>query len=342
MLFGQRAIAQMASSSFFSEMKSINPAVINGRNYGQYSGRYSADSIKKRQEIVDNGVEVGLAQIDITSMSIFRGGKGGGAFTTEFNFIDSTGKRTETDKAVGIEDTVIKNSAEFTHAEFGLGFFRLLGLSLARQSYKYRSEFEFTTNNINFKEDIKEKITSSIVKIGGIIPLNNLKFSSYIEYGSITRDVNEFKLSSGKNVYSKKETDKAVGIGVAYVTNATHFEVGFEKKLSDKATRATVTGEIRFWKIALGYTGMSYMKGFKDNDQLVYNEIVYPEDSNLTRLEHIFNFSYGASGGFSIGGSGSISKYTTKEKSPFVSELLPPGDVDVETLSYSIKVGYVF
>lgn len=336
------AIAQMASSSFFSEMKSINPAVINTRSYGQYSAQYSADSIEKYQVIDEYYKEIGTADIDIKSTSVFRGGKGGGLLTTELNYLNSKGDRTEKDSSPTTTDTIISNSAKFSHYELGIGILNKLGLSIAKQDYSYRSSFEFTLDSNNFKEDTSEKIDTTIIKIGSVIPMGNFRISGYYARASITKDVKEFDALTGYDVYTKKESDQIIGGGLGYVTSASHYELSYERALSGSSSRLSLTAEIRFWKLALGYTGVAYMKGFQDNDKLVYNEIVYPDDSGATRLEHIFNFAYGASGGFSVGGSASFSKYTTKEKSPFVSDTLPAIDVDIKSMSYALKVGYVY
>lgn len=333
----------MASHSFFSEMKSINPAVISGRPYGQYSAMYGKDKIDKKQIIDEIGNEVGTTEIDINSKSFFRGGKGGGFLTTEFSFISNDGTRTEIDSAPTLDDTIIKNEVEFTHLELGAGISKLFGISVAKQSYKFNSKFSFTLGSNTFKEDIKNDISTMIYKVGGVLPLGNYRISSYFESASLKNEIDEYILATGQDYRTETANNKGLGLALGYVTNQIHLELGYEKKFSSGSpTRISMTGEILFWKIALGYTGRTYKNGFEDNDKLVYNQIALPEDSKTSRTEHIFNFAYGASGGFSFGASGSISKYTSQEKSPFLSDSSAALDVDIETLSYTLKVGYVY
>lgn len=335
--------AQMASHSFFSEMKSINPAVINGRPYGQYSAIYGKDTIDKRQVIDEVNDEIGTTEIEITSKSFFRGGKGGGLLTSEFSYLSNDGVRLERDTSPDTDDVTIENKVNFSHGELSLGITNYFGVSIAKQNYEFKSKFAFTFDSIDFEEDKKIKIATTVFKIGGVIPIGNYRFSSYYEQATLKTKTDEYLLASGLDSSSETSTNKALGVAFGYSGTKLHVELGYEKKLSSGSpTRMSLTGEILFWKIALGYTGRIYQDGFEDNNMLVYNQIVYPEDSDKKRIEHIFNFAYGASGGFSVGGSASISKFKADEKSPFLSDDSPEIEADIKMFAYTIKVGFVY
>ncbi len=337
------AFSQMASSSFFSEMKSINPAVINGRPYGQYSAFYGKETVKKDQVISEVGNENSTTKIDIDTLSFFRGGKGGGFLTTEFTFLKNNGTRVITVTAPSIDDTTISNAIKFSHLELGIGIGRFVGISIGRQSYDFESKFTFSLSGTDFSEDKKKEITSTLLKVGGVLPFGDLRFSTYYESVSQDIDTKEFLVLSGYEEKTSTDSNAALGLALGYVTKAIHLELGYEKGMSGASgTRISGTAEITFWKIALGYTGRSYKDGFQDNDKLVYNQLIYLEASDKARLEHIFNFSYGASGGFSIGGSASLSEVETEEKNPLTSDALGKLPTKVKSMSYSLKVGYVF
>ena len=337
--------AQMASSSFFSEMKSINPAVIGGREFGQYSAVGGKDKIEKEQIVDEINGEVSTTEIDIDTLTFFRGGKSGGFLTTELSLIKNSGTRVITVDSPTTDPTTISNDISFSHMELGVGLGKFFGLSLARQSYEFSSKFSFTFGGNTFSEDIKEDITSNIIKAGAVLPLSNFKFAGYFERASLTIDKEEFKVITGYDKSSTTEATNGVGLGIGYENKALHLELGYEKSLSSGSpTRISGTGEIRFWKIALGYTGRLYQNGFKDNDKLVFNELALsPDDeSEDSRVEHIFNFAYGASGGFSVGGSASFSEVETKETNPLTSAMLGKLDTTIKSTSVMVKVGYVY
>lgn len=333
----------MASSSFFSEMKSINPAVINGRAYGQYSAFYGKDSIKKNQVVDEFYDEKSTTDIEVDSLSFFRGGKGGGLFTSEASYIKNDGTRLIMLTSPTTDDTSISNGVKFSHMEIGFGIGRFFGFGVAKQNYEFESKFEFTFSGNDFSEDKKKVIDTTILKVGGVLPFGNMRFSSYYESASLDIETKEYLIMSGYEEKTSKDSTAIFGVAFGYVSKTLHWEFGYEKGMSGApGSRLSATAELNFWKLALGYTGRSYKDGFQDNDKLVYNQLVYLEAPTTARLEHIFNFSYGASGGFSVGGSASFSNTETKETNPLTSEKLGKLPTKTKTMAYSLKVGYVY
>lgn len=344
----------MASSSLFSEMKSLNPAIINGRPYGQASILVGKDSIKKYQLLYESVNASGVTEkeesninIDIDSKSFFYGGKGGGFFTSEFLVIKNGGTRKAVDTAPSLPDTVISNDVTFSHLEASFGITNYFGLSYAKQTYNFASKFSFTTNSINFTEDKKTDLSVNILKAGVAIPYDIFRFATYLESASSNVKIKQFIISDGYSESTNTKKSKTLGTGFGILTNSIHLELGYEKILSSDSVagspvRISGTAEIKFWKLALGYTALSYQNGFQDNNKVVYNELVFPKAPIINRIENIINFSYGVSGGFSVGGSAIISKATTKEYSPFVNESWGKLDTETKTKVFTLKVGYVW
>jgi hypothetical protein len=348
------AFAQMASSSLFSEMKSLNPAVINGRPYGQTSLFLGKDSIKKYQLIYETVNASGVTQkeesnisIDVDSKSFFYGGKGGGLFTTEFLVIKNGGTRKAVDTFPGLPDTVISNNVTFSHLEASVGISNYFGLSFAKQAYNFASKFSFTTNSIDFTEDKKTDISATIIKAGVAFPYSIYRFATYLESASSKVNIDQYTILDGISKTSTTKKSKTLGAGLGLLTDSLHLEMGYEKILSSDSVkgspvRISGTAELKFWKFAFGYTALSYQNGFQDNNKVVYNELVFPNAPVINRLDNIINFSYGSSGGFALGGTVSISKVTSKEYSPFVNEKWGKLDTETNTKVFTAKVGYAW
>ena len=119
--------------------------------------------------------------------------------------------------------------------------------------------------------------------------LKFLKIAAFYEQASLPEDVDEFVLMTGINRYSVSRKASMVGAGVGFESKKFHMEAGYEMILSSddlngSSTRLSGTIEYQVWKIALGYTGRIYQDGFQSNESLVYNEMVYPEQVNESRL----------------------------------------------------------
>jgi hypothetical protein len=99
--------------------------------------------------------------------------------------------------------------------------------------------------------------------------------------------------------------------------------------------------EAKLGFLTLGYKGMAFKGNFIDFDKIVPLQLVYSNPDSKIRLEHIINFSFGGSTGWSFGGSGSYSKADKKEKSSTFgsSELYP---TKVTELSASLKASFVY
>lgn len=339
--------AQVASSSFFGSMKSINPAVINYRPHGYLSLKGGKEKVEKYQSI-DTSVNLeGRTDIAVDTYSAFYGGKGGGLLTSELSFFSSSGDRTMKVTETGATPVSISNDISFSQAKAALGFFRYLGFSFVKQSYEFHEKFEFTFDGNDFFEDEKVDISETIISFGAAFPLGSFSFGTFYEKSSQTKDTKEFVIPDGWSEKSEKLSAGLVGFGAGYASKAMHIEISYEKKLSsdqgDKgANRLSGTVELKWNKITVGYTGQLYRDGFKDSNSLVFNQLVYPDSGGDDRLVNTFNLSFSPPKGLSIGGSISKTKSTEQEVNPLVSSTYGKVNTEVETLAYSINLGYSF
>lgn len=350
LFFTAQVHAQMVSASFFPDMKSINPATLNQRSHGQVSFLKGKDSIDKLQVGDSAYNEKTTWEIEVDTNSFFYGGKAGKGkswFNPEIQYLKNSGFRKSQYTANSVEPTTTQNDIDFTHMEVGLGIGKYFGISYARQEYNLNYSFKFTIGSNNFEERKNQDIEGSIIRVGGALPLKFLKIAAFYEQASLSEEVDEFVLMTGINRYSASRKASMIGAGIGFESKKFHMEAGYEMILSSddlngSPTRLSGTIEYKIWKIALGYTGRIYQDGFQSNETLVYNEMVYPEQVNESRLENVFNFAYGASGGILIGGSFSTSKVTAKEKNPYYNASVPPQDTEVESTAYTLKIGYVW
>lgn len=326
-------------------MKAVNPAVINHRPHGHAAIKGSKDDVEKYQKIDETSNIEGKTDIGVTTYSAFYGGKGGGIATSEFSFFKSSGDRTLIVTENNAPPVSIKNDISFSQAKASFGFFKFLGLSFTKQDYEFHEKFDFTFDGNPYFEDEKIDISETIITVGMAIPLGNFKVGTFYEKSSQTKDTREFVAVDGYSERSEKLSSSLFGLGFGYATKGVHFEVSYESKLSsdqgDKgANRLSGTVELKWNKITLGYTGQMYRDGFKDNNSLVFNQLVYPDDGGDDRLVNTINFSFSPPKGLSFGASISKTSSTEKEENPLVSSTFGEVDTKVDTLSYGVSLGY--
>jgi len=354
LLMSSPAHSQMAAASLFSEMKSINPAVVGGRTFGQYTFIGNSDKYEKSQVI--NESENSKLDSKITGFSAFRGGKKGGFITTEASFILQSGSRSLLIEG-GADNFDISSDVTFYQIQVAVAFWNFLGLQFTKQDFELEQKFIFDQGATG--DDViisNENITrdSLGVKIGLSLPLGPLRFSTYYEIMSADQVVISTRPSLPAG--SSSPNGRFVGVGVGLLTKAFHFEVAVERfmnpelGLQEEATapapeprnRLTGTIEAKVFGVAVGYTGRLYQEGYRDQDQTVVNQLIYG-NSLEDRIEHNVNFSLSKDKGFAFGGSLIYSKVTGEEQSPIEPASLKQNyPTESKQVGFMIKLGYVW
>jgi hypothetical protein len=348
------SFAQMALPSVFPEMRTINPAVVSLRKSGNMRLSALSDNIKKNQPItILNGVPFNASEdskISFLDGNFFYGGKGGG-LTTELSADYTTGKRatTLTDNVGGTSTFNTNAASNYVSLAMGAG---ALGLGLHYIGFKSDYAFSQTVNETPFNSNVTQKLTIIGVKPGIIIGGPSLSLGITAEFDKLKSTItsNPPMPTSG----GTPDSFKYVGIALATGGANSVFEIGVEADpITDPGTNPSTNeklpmpmkisflAETKLASLTLGYKGMAFKGQYMDLDKIIPTQLVYSEPSTDFRLEHIFNFSFGGSTGWSFGGSASYSNATKKEKSSFFGsrELY---DTKITEYSAAAKMSYVF
>lgn len=345
LLLAPNCFAQVASSSFFGTMKSVNPAVLNQRPHGHAALKAGKEEVEKYQMVDETANLEGKTDIEVDTYSFFYGGKGGGFLTSELSYFSSSGERLLKVTENGAPPVSISNDISFSQAKVALGIMNYFGISLIKQSYEFHEKFDFTFDGNDFFEDEKIDISETIIAAGAILPIGNFNLGFFYESSTQNKDIEEFVVIEGYSEREEKLSSSLFGMGVGYASKAMHVEMSYETKLSsdqgDKgANRLAGTVEFKWNKITVGYTGQYFRDGFKDSNNLVFNQLVYPDDGVADRLVNTFNFSFSPPQGISFGASISKTSSTEKEVNPLVHDNYGEIDTEVDTFAYSVTLGY--
>ena len=343
LLYTHLGFTQIAASSVFRETKSINPAIVSMRPAGAFSLLGSSDKVTKTQdqsENYDNGEAI--AEIEVNRSAIFYGGRGGG-FTSEL-FIDiSKGDKKTTlkadDQETSFEDKIISN---FSLLSFG--FSPNFGLSIGMANSEYQNKYEGTFNGYSFSSDFEYKGNTLITRIG-------TTFGSSVAAGMFL----EMSQTQGTNKSedlseSTSDTGYAAGIGFASKSNSHHYELSFEiipflddsnGDASSFPQRLMLTLEQRLSFITFGYSGRLYRNGFGDTENMIYTNLVF-NDFTKDRIEHKFNFAFGAERGHSLSGSLTLSDTTSVQPDIVSVGSEEKYETRIQELGISIKYSYNF
>lgn len=349
-LITKKAQAQLAGPSLFSEVKSINPALISNRKQGQYTLIANTGTFEKNQDI-DQSQEADLNS-SISGLSFFRGGKGSGFITTELSIISQTGTREIKFRGSDPIDFNSDITSSYAQLSFSLGSY--LGIGITKQSFLLDQNFYMDFSGSIFDSDEKIDRDSLGIKVGALVPLGIMRLGIYYEIASVDQEVSSERPSLPESSISRQ--NKIIGIGLGFVTNNFHLEFGVEQFLNpekglleedsspdpDPRNRLSLTIETKLWGLAVGYTGRMYQDGYQDPEDTVINQLIY-ENSVEDRVEHIINFSLGGSSGLSFGGSFSFSETEGDEINPM--EPISLGNTyktKTKQVGLMAKLGYVW
>ncbi|WP_127716673.1 hypothetical protein [Halobacteriovorax sp. HLS] len=306
-----QSLANISSASMFKEMRALNPAVISQRPAGTFAAMIKKDLVDKEQ-VVPNGSST--SEIDITNLSLFYGGKGGKGITTELSAEIGTGTKDDNVNQSGAVQQV-STTSDLMLAQAAVGFLNNFGLSFLRVSN------DITQTNT----DTNSTLTSIT---GGIKFTAGLDFGLFYQSSSFTQE----GTSLGLPVNNKFDMPR-YGIGIGYSNKVFHIEVGYVKDVNQikeelgggsgagenvatyNPAKIVGTIEFKFKKLTLGVTSSYYIDGYFDFTNLIFNTMVLSSNKE-SRLENIFNFSFGGDKGHSFSGSASMSTVESTESPP--------------------------
>ena len=357
------SFAQVANSSYFPSMRSINPGVAHLRDTGFVSVASSKTQIKQFQDVKTGGLDNGVnTTVELDKTTLFRAGKGPG-ITIEILADKETGIKTEEISKDSLKRTTeTSGSSSVMYGVLDIGF---LGVMIGKASYEYLYEFEVgNTPNINhYTNDYK--IDYNLTRIGSAIEVNNISIGAFYSVQTGEGKVDSILYNPSTNAANAPETSDlefktiSYGAGVGYKSKKYHFEVSLEKiseqSLSQSNTyqleletpglgqRLSLIGEAKFGKLGLGVRVRQIKGNFVDIEQLISNNMLYFNiDEDATRLENSFNFSYGADKGLGVSGFNSFSNNDTEEITELYKEEGTLYPTNTKTISYGASVSFIY
>lgn len=349
--------AQIANSSIFSEMKSINPAVVSGRKLGQITVLGTHDKLDKNQDL-ESIIGEGATSNTVTKMqqySFFRGGKGPG-LTTELSVKKVDGDVVTNVKTGDQGDLESKSPATSSGIGILIGLNDSFGIGFNFTNFKRAYEDEFKVGSDTYKSSAEIDLTFITVKPGirfGSSALRFGLFGEYIMQSGTSKSTSENQGEEEETVTSDFPAIIVLGAGVGFQVGRFNVELSYESfpfikqekseapDAKEPPTPLRISGMIegKLGKFTIGYKGSLYKGMFTDVENILSSQLLYPRPSEKGRLEHTFNFAIGSDKGLALGGSAFISKTTTEEVSNFGDKEVP---TTTDAFGFSVKVGYVF
>lgn len=363
LLSSQFSFAQIADASFFPSVKSINPSVAHMRRNGFVALDVSKKNVEKNHDVPLGGIVGGIkTDVELKKGTLFRAGKGPG-ITFELLFDKENGEKTETINSTSSGLRTISNEASSNYYG-GMLDLKYFGLSYAKAQYDYLYEFRIgTPPNVSAK-DINQHLDYTNLKLGSAIKIGFLRLGGFL---SSLKSTGEFTYTYyDPNTGNKGTTEKfpvttsanGYGIGLGASGENVRVEASLERmygntlsisedypdetEVPPPSSRLSVTGELKFTKIAFGVRVRQIKGNYTDLEDLISSNLLYGNlEAEDTRLETTFNFGFGISKGFSVSGFYTQSEVSAEEKSPVFDNGLKY-DAVTKSKAMGVTISYVY
>ncbi len=358
------SFGQISDASFFPSVKSINPSVAHMRNHGFVAIDTGQKKVERLHDVPLGGIIGGIkTEVNLKKTTIFRAGKGPG-ITFEFLFDKESGEKEETIKRAS-DTRIIANKASSTYYG-GIFDLKYIGVSFAKAKYNYLNEFRIGTAPSISAKDVNQEQDYTNVKVGTAIKIKALRIGLFVLNQKSSGDLSYtyYDPSTGNRGTTEEfpisTSAKGYGVGIGLTGSVIRTEASLERMYGNKlnisedfpdesqkvtpppASRASVTGELRFKKIALGVRVRNIKGNYTDLEDLISSNLLYGNlEAGDSRLENTFNFGLGINKGFSFSGFYSTSKVTSQEKSPVFNNDLKYEAVTTSR-AYGINLSYVY
>lgn len=352
--FSSISYGQMTLPSAFPDMRSVNPAVIPLRRAGDIMVGGELIKVDREQKMKTlNGQPFVLdedSKTSLTSTNVFYGGAGGG-LTSEI-FLDSTSGEREsvvTDGSGNDTTYTTDTSAQFFSFAFGAGGKGMRwGLGTHYVNFGTEYGYSFKANGQEQKDEFNSELTAFGVRPGIIFGSPAFSLGLYLQYDSV-------KTKRKGNTVDTDDSSSRQIVGTGIGTGGPNgiLEIAAELDLSSREKDPS-TGDVppapqkfsllierRFERLTLGYKGMMYKGNFMDMDQIIHHQLIYSNIGSDTRLQHVFNFTWGRERGITLGVSGGVSSSKAKEKSTIFTSK-DTHETTTKSSTIGARVGYVF
>lgn len=356
-------LAQVADSSFFPNVKTINPGISHLRENGFVSINKGISKVEKHHDVGVSFIQGGIdTALELDKLTLYRAGKGGG-MTLEFLYDQEEADKVEKIKSSSRGDREVNTEAKANYIG-GIIDFGFIGVLVGSSDYAYDYRFRVgSAPNISAK-DLYWNRDYKVVKVGSAFKVAGISLGAFAfkQQSQGDLDIVYYDPANGEKGSTENyefESDlTGLGLGVGYKTKALRFEVSYEsaqKETLDKdanfpvsfdpgkeASRIGLVGEVKFKYFALGAMFRRIEGNFTDLEDIISANLLYSEmGSSDTRTEKAFNFSFGDDEGFTLSGYYSVSEADTEEE----SDIFDNGETypaTTETTSYGVSVSYVY
>jgi hypothetical protein len=354
------AIAQIADTSFFPSVRSINPGVAHQRAQALVALDVSKKNIEKNHAVTTGGI-VGGIQTDVALQknTLFAASKG--SWVTFEALVDrESGTKTEHINSTTYGERDVTNDASSTFMG-GIIDFTFLGVSYATADYNTFYKFRVGTPPDVSAKDINTDLKYTMLKVGSAFNLNGFTFGLFGMNKKSTQSYAYTYYDPTTGVEGTTEiwpaTAKAngYGAGLGYTHKAFRIEVSYEHmseenldvddnpmdiiKAAPVSSRLSLSTEVRFGKLALGARVRNNVGNFTDLEDLISSNLLYGEmTASDSRLETSFNFSYGSDKGFTFSAFYTQSESKTDEESTiFANDIEYPATTKSKAIGANVS-----
>lgn len=357
------SLAQIADSSFFPSVRSINPGVAHQRTQALVALDVSKKKVEKNHAVTAGNIQGGIqTDVDLQKNTVFGASKG--SFVTFEILADrETGDKTEHINSTTLGTRDVKNSATSTYVG-AIADLKLIGISYATAKYETEYKFRVGSPPSVSAKDMTTNISYTMLKVGTAFNIKGFTFGVYgMDKKSEEKyDYTYYDPSTGNpgttENWNADTKATGYGVGLGYSSKTFRIEASMEQmskadltvdynpleliKAAPASSRISVAAEIRFGKLALGGRVRNNTGNYTDLEDLISSNLLYGDmKEDDTRLETSFNFSYGADKGLTYSAFYTQSESKTDEE----SSIFPgTGDYPATTKSsaYGVNLSYYF
>lgn len=357
------AMAQIADSSFFPSVRSLNPGVAYLRTQSLISLDVSKKQVKKNHAVTTGGIVGGIqTDVDLQKNSLFMVGKFGW-LTAEALVDKETGEKVEHINSTtrGKRDVMNDSESVYAGAILGVKFF---GVSFATASYNTDYKFRVGTPPDVSAKDIATEINYTLAKVGTAFNIGGFTFGLFgMEKRSKERYAYTYYdpttgLQGTTEIWPASSSAAGIGVGLGFTAKSFRIEFTGEQmeeadveykenpldviKTAPGSSRVGAAVEMRIWKLSLGARVRNNAGNFTDLEDLISSNLLYGEMSeDDTRLETSFNFGFGSDKGLSVSAFYTFSETKTSEVSTIFNdaEKFP---ASTKANAYGANISYYF
>jgi len=356
-------LAQIADTSFFSSVRSINPGAAHKRAQALVSLDVGKKDIVKNQAVTEGGIIGGIeTTVALQKNTLFAATKGS-TLTFELLGDRETGTKTEHINSTTRGERNIENKATSTYFG-GIIDMRFLGVSYSTANYFTANKFRVGEPPDVSANDLETDLNYTAIKVGTAFDIGSFTFglfgmnqNSKGNYTYTYYDPNTGNPGTTE-VWPAKSKAQGYGLGVGYTSKKFRAEISHENMSAAEleadnnplglinaptaSSRLSGTVEARFGKLALGGRIRVITGNFTDLEDLIPSQLLYGEMTESDkRLETSFNFSYGSDKGFTFSASYSQSTTDTDEENAIFgsSNTFP---ATTKSTAMGVNVSYYF